>query len=166
MNGRAKLAARGFRRGRGVGGTRHDAYAPRQKIAGPACCSGCGAVYDAGRWSWRARPNACASIVCPACRRIRDRFPAGVLRFEGDLGAREAEILGLLKNVEAREKRDHPLERLMSVRRAGGGLTVETTGLHLARCLAGALERAFHREAEIRFLREQDLVRVTWRAAE
>lgn len=154
--------SKGFRRGRGVGATRKDAYKLDSKLAGTACCTGCGAVYCAGRWSWRARPAEARSITCPACRRIHDRFPAGELRLEGAFLERHDELMGLIRNVEEREKSLHPLERLMSVRRQRGVLVVQTTGMHLARRIADALRRAFHRKATLKFSLGEDFVRVEW----
>jgi NMD protein affecting ribosome stability and mRNA decay len=154
----------GWRRGRGVGGTRHDSYKPRQKLPEPTVCPKCGAVYHKGRWTWAERPAGAGERTCPACRRIADHFPAGCLRILGDLGPREAELLNLVRNQEAAEKAEHPLERLMEIQRDREGLLVTTTGIHLARRIAEALQRAFHEHVEIQYLKEQDLVRVTWQA--
>jgi hypothetical protein len=58
----------------------------------------------------------------------------------------------------------HPLERLMSIRTERGVLVIETTGMHLARRIADAIRRTFHREAELQFQQGEDFVRVLWRA--
>lgn len=157
--------SRGFQRGRGGSG-RHDPYRSDAKLAGPGCCPGCGAVYLAGRWSWRRRPKGARGIECPACTRIRERVPAGILQLEGDLGSRRDELLGLVRNVEERERLQHPLERVIAIRERRGGLQVETTGVHLAQRITGALERAFHRAATLDFAPGEELLRARWIAPE
>lgn len=157
-----RAVSKGFRRGRGEGRERHDPYRSDAKRAGPGCCSGCGAVYLRGRWSWRARPYGARAMECPACARIRERTPAGILVLDGELGERRGELLGLVRNVEERERSQHPLERLMSLRERKDGLHVETTGVHLARRIADALRRTFHAQAEFEFSPGEDLVRVRW----
>ncbi|MCY3000264.1 MAG: BCAM0308 family protein [Planctomycetota bacterium] len=165
MTSAIRSKSRGFQRGRG-GSERHDPYRSDAKLAGPGCCPGCGAVYLAGRWSWRRRPIGARGIECPACARIRERCPAGVLRLDGNLGSRRDELLGLVRNVEERERLQHPLERVIAIRARRGGLVVETTGVHLARRITDALERAFHSAAELDFAPGEELLRARWTAPE
>ena len=158
-----KALTRGPRRGRGVGGTRDDAYLPTKKVAGPVVCPVCRAVCQRGRWSWTPVPDAAAEHECPACRRTRDGMPAGRIRLEGEFGARRAEILSLVLHREAAEKADHPLERIMTISEEPWGLSITTTGVHVARRIAEALRKAWHERIEIRYAKSQDLVRVTWK---
>jgi hypothetical protein len=159
-----RSVSRGFRRGRGEGRERQDSYRRDAKLAGPGCCPGCGAVYLRGRWSWRGRPYGARPIECPACERIRERTPAGILVLDGSLDRRRGELLGLVRNVEERERSLHPLERVMVLRERRDGLYVETTGVHLARRIADALRRSFHIAAALDFARGEELVRVRWPA--
>ena len=55
----------------------HDTYKLRGKLAEPTVCSECGAVFHDGRWQWISRPAGAHEVACPACQRIKDRFPAG-----------------------------------------------------------------------------------------
>lgn len=57
-----------------------DPYPPRQKLDEGTVCPHCGAVYQEGRWQWVARAEDVAEELCSACRRINDKFPAGILR--------------------------------------------------------------------------------------
>lgn len=164
MASAVRSVSRGFRRGRGEGRERQDPYRRDGKLAGPGCCPGCGAVYLRGRWSWRGRPYGARSIECPACERIRERTPAGILTLDGGAANRRAELLGLVHNVEGRERALHPLERVMILRERRDGLYVETTGVHLARRIAEALRRSFHTAAALDFARGEELVRVRWPA--
>jgi NMD protein affecting ribosome stability and mRNA decay len=139
----------------------HDTYRKRAKSAEVLRCPDCGVYCHAGRWSWEAPPGAdLGSTVCPACRRIKDRYPAGTIRLHGELGELRDELLALFRNLEEQEKAEHPLERLMGIVDTKGGLEVTTTGIHVARCIAGALERRFHGKVRIRYPPEQDLVQV------
>jgi hypothetical protein len=155
--------SQGWRRGRGIGSSRHDAYKLPAKLPEPTACPTCGAVWHKGRWTWAAKPDGAHAHVCPACQRIKDRFPAGRLRLEGDFGERKTEILQRVRNVEAAEKADHPLERLMELEVGPSAISITTTGIHLARRIGEALQRTWHEHVEIRYAREESLVRVTWR---
>jgi hypothetical protein len=161
----ARGLARGWRRGRGVGGTRHDAYRPRTKLPEPAVCQKCGAVWHKGRWTWDRVPKGAQEHTCPACLRIAEKQPAGRLRLEGDFTGLKREILRLVRNQEEAETAQHPLERLMGVDQEPWGISITTTGIHLARRIAEALRRTYHERVQIRYLKAQDLVRVVWRHA-
>jgi hypothetical protein len=149
---------------------RHDDHPPRRiqskrpdntrPKAATMECDECGVVFHAGRWSWGAPPlGDVGGGLCPACERIRDRYPAGTIRIPGGLDAQHDELVGLIRNAEQAEKADHPLERLMAVdEQADGGLVVTTTGIHLARAITSKLERRLHREASMRYGEEQNLL--------
>lgn len=142
----------------------HDTYARRSKPAKATVCDACGVVYHGGRWYWGAPPLTDVNAgLCPACERIRDRYPAGTIRLPAAFLEQREEVLGLIRNAEEAEKAEHPLERLMDVEDApDGGLVVRTTGIHLARVITSRLERRFHRQSRIRYPEEQNLVYVDW----
>lgn len=72
----------------------HDPYQSKSKLPDPTVCPHCGAVYHEGRWTWMARPAQAHAALCPACRRIRDAYPAGFLTVRGPfLQAHKQEIL-------------------------------------------------------------------------
>ena len=57
-----------------------DPYQRQQKLHEGTICSQCGAVYHNGRWQWASRPQeGAAEALCSACRRINDKFPAGIV---------------------------------------------------------------------------------------
>jgi len=143
----------------------HDTYARKAKPENTRVCDQCGVVYHAGRWYWGEPPQAdVIGGLCPACERIRDRYPAGTIRLPEDFLAQRDEVLNLIRNAEQAEKAEHPLERLMGVEDEGGGLVVTTTGIHLARAITSKLERRFHKEARIHYPEEQNLIQVSWEA--
>jgi hypothetical protein len=61
----------------------HDSYKLQHKLPEPAVCAECGAFFHAGRWQWGEHPSGASEVVCPACHRIRDRFPAGFVYVGG-----------------------------------------------------------------------------------
>ena len=137
----------------------HDTYACRSKPAQSVVCDRCAVVYHGGRWYWGGPPRTdVRSGLCPACQRIRDRYPAGTIRVGRGIAAHGEEIRGLIANVEQLEKAEHPLERVMDVEESEDGLVVTTTGIHLARRITSRLERRFHRNARIRYPAEQHLI--------
>jgi NMD protein affecting ribosome stability and mRNA decay len=141
----------------------HDSYKTRQKLPEPTRCQDCGAVWHRGRWTWAA-PAADAHVArCPACKRIRDRFPAGFVSLKGRFFAEHRdEVVGRVRHVEAAEKRNHPLQRIMSIEPEGGGLLVTTTDVHLARRIGEALRKAYSGRMEFRYNKADNLLRVSW----
>jgi len=119
----------------------HDSYKAGKKLPEPTRCPDCAAAYINGRWSWASAAAGARQTRCPACQRIHDRFPAGFVRLEGSfLQAHREEILHLIRNHEAKEKAQHPLQRIMAIEEDAEGVTATTTDIHLARDIALALE--------------------------
>ena len=141
-----------------------DPYREARKPHDPTGCPECGASFRDGRWTWRIPPMDAPRAVCPACRRIADDYPAGFLRLEGSFVLEHAdEILGLVHNVETREKNDHPLHRVMAVERDEEGFLITTTEPHLAHALGKALRSAYEGELEATYADGEALLRATWR---
>ncbi|MFC5301349.1 BCAM0308 family protein [Azospira restricta] len=141
----------------------HDSYKMRQKPAEPAVCGDCGAVFHAGRWQWSERPADANEVVCPACARTHDRYPAGFVHLGGPfLAEHRDEVTALLRHREEREKAAHPLARIMAIEPENGGLLVTTTDLHLARDLGEALHHAYRGELEFHYNESEKLLRVHW----
>lgn len=143
----------------------HDPYKPRGQLAEPSVCSDCGVVFSQGRWQWVPEPPAEAEeILCPACRRVRDRVPAGFLTLSGDFfGAHREEILQLIRNKVDSQKAQHPMKRLMEVSDGEEGETVVTfTDVHLPRGVGQAIASAYEGDLEIKYTDEAGIVRATW----
>jgi NMD protein affecting ribosome stability and mRNA decay len=145
-----------------------DPFATKAKLPTPTLCDGCGAVYRRGRWTWGSAPADSARHRCPACRRIAERIPAGVVRIEGKFAkAHRDEIEGRVRNVEQREKPEHALARVMWIEKLPkGGLEVATTDVRLARGIGTALKRAYDGELETIASEATNLLRVSWRRDE
>lgn len=142
---------------------RQDVYRKRGKYTEPTLCGNCGAVFAGGRWSWVAPPKGVVSAMCPACRRIADRFPAGRVELSGDfLRDHRQEILNLVRNAESAEKSERPLERIMAISEESDRTLVTTTGIHVARRIGEALSRSYQGELDCRYGDGEDSIRVTW----
>jgi hypothetical protein len=140
-----------------------DPYVLRGKLPDPSACPSCGAVYRAGRWSWGSPPVDAHPAECPACRRIADDYPAGIVTLRGEFSRdHAAEIQGLVRNLEEHEKSEHPLKRIMSVRAEPDALVVTTTSARLARGIGEALQHAFRGELDYRFSEAESVLRVDW----
>jgi hypothetical protein len=140
-----------------------DSYRQTRKPREPTVCPRCGAVYKAGRWQWGERPAAAHEEMCPACRRINDDFPAGVLTLTGGFLARhQDEIMNLARNQEAFEKSQHPLNRIMKVESAEDRVVITTTDIHLPRRIAEALESAFDGALQFHYDEDGYFVRIDW----
>ena len=65
-----------------------DRYLPRQTPKGIIQCTGCGAFYYRRHWTLNppsgfSYPVHTHPIYCPACMKIKDRFPCGELQLLG-----------------------------------------------------------------------------------
>lgn len=153
----------GARRDRTVQEYQHDTYKLRGKLKEPTVCAECGAVFHKGRWTWGAKPAYAEEIICPACMRIRDKYPKGIVTLKGSFKDEQREqVIGVVKHAEKREKQEHPLSRIMSIDTKPEGLVISTTDTHLPRRMGEALQHAYHGELELHYDQDEDFVRVTW----
>jgi hypothetical protein len=89
-------------------------------------------------------PPARTATVCPACRRVKDRYPAGEITVAGAfVGAHADEIEALIRNTAEKESKEHPLHRIMSLKRRKGSIFVTTTDVHLPHRIGHALKDAW-----------------------
>jgi len=143
---------------------RHDAYLKRLKLSEPTICSQCGAVFSNGRWTWKEEPQNAHKIICPACQRHADHYPAGIIEISGQFYKdNKTEILNLIQNTEKLEKGERPLERLISIKDSAGVTVIKTTGIHLARRIGEALSRAYKGDYSFNYADGEDYIQVFWR---
>lgn len=136
---------------------------PARKLAGPTCCPDCGAVYRRGRWRWEEVPAAPRAQQCPACRRLSADQPAASVTLGGDfLDAHRDEIVARMRACERAESSTRPMQRIIAIAPAGGGLRVTTTDAHLARRIGAALYAAFKGDLEQRHHPRDPRLRVRW----
>jgi NMD protein affecting ribosome stability and mRNA decay len=140
-----------------------DPYKLRKRLHDPTVCPDCSAVYRDGRWSWGAGPADAPRALCAACHRIRDDYPGGTIDLRGAfVAAHRDDILNLARNVEERQKAEHPLQRIMAIADAEGGVRITVTDLNLARAIGDAIHKAHKGTVDYQYLHDESRVRVTW----
>lgn len=141
-----------------------DPYRATERPPEPTFCPTCKAVFSEGRWGWGRKPDESFEQNCPACQRIQDEFPAGYVMIKGEfIKEHRDEIIALLKHKEDREKAEHPLQRIMAIEDVHDGLQVTTTDSHLARGIGEALHDAYKGDLKLRYSRDENLLRATWK---
>jgi NMD protein affecting ribosome stability and mRNA decay len=153
MTAKMKTAAGlGARHDRTVQEYQHDTYKLRGKLKEPTLCTECGALFHKGRWTWAIKPADAEAeeVICPACMRIRDKYPKGFITLKGSFKDEQREqVIGLVNNTEKVEKNEHPLSRIMSIETKPEGLVISTTDTHLPRRIGEALKHAYRGELEL-----------------
>ena len=148
----------------------HDPYYEGKKYPEGTVCAGCGAIYKEGRWVWPEdgkKHKAEEETLCPACRRIRDKYPAGVVYLSGGyLSTHKEEIINLVKNIIEKESERSPLKRLINIEEKDGEIILNFTDDHLARKVGEAVGRAHKGELELKYTEGDKFVTIFWRRAE
>jgi len=144
-----------------------DMYLPRWDPKGVIQCSGCGAFHYRRHWALTLPAGLSSQVqkhlaLCPACRKIQDRFPNGELTLRGiDAGNRQ-EIARILRNEESRAREKNPLERIMRMDAANGGWRVETTTEKLAQRLGRSIKKARGGKLVYKWGHNRKFVRIVW----
>lgn len=145
-----------------------DMYLPRRSPKGIIQCTGCGAFYHRRHWTLAAPPGFIKPlhphpVYCPACKKTKDRYPAGELRMVGLAGTERVAALRLIRNEEERAQEKNPLERIMALTSADGSWRVETTTEKLAQRLGRALKKARGGTVRYQWSHNNKYVRVEWK---
>ncbi|KHF24821.1 BCAM0308 family protein [Solemya velum gill symbiont] len=143
----------------------HDPYMASKKLSEPTVCPRCHVVYSGARWQWKSETPECAyEEVCPACRRIQDKVPAGILTLKGDFfEEHRGEIMRMVHHHIEDQMELHPMKRLMGVVEEDNENSVLLfTDTHLPRSVGEAVEHAFKGELDIHYTKESGIVRVYW----
>jgi NMD protein affecting ribosome stability and mRNA decay len=142
---------------------RHDTYRERGKLTENSSCTQCGALYVNGRWSWKKAAKKVTETVCPACQRIADKYPAGLIEIKGNfIKEHSEELVNLIRNVEKVEKSEHPLERIMTMTELKDHTLVTTTGVHIARRIGEALSRSYAGDYSFQYADAEKSIRISW----
>lgn len=151
------------RRDRLVKEKRHDTYREGGKWPEPTICTECKAVFTQGRWTWKEEPLNPKRVICPACQRIRDNYPAGRLVITGDfIRKHRSEILNLIHNEEEKERGEHALERIMNIEEDGEQTVITTTGIHIARRIGEAVAKAYQGELDFQYGDGEKTIKLKW----
>ncbi len=157
------LKARFGRKDRLIKQKRGDAYQETSNLPEPTVCTKCKALFVGGRWTWKAPPENTKQTICPACRRISDNYPAGIITIKGQFFHEHKDnILNLIKNVEKQEKSERPLERIMKITHEKDQTLVTTTGVHIARRIGEAISKSYKGNLSFHYADADKSIRLSW----
>jgi NMD protein affecting ribosome stability and mRNA decay len=150
--------------------TSSDPYIPEEGPPALSLCESCHALYHNKRWYLDVAAFEAAKaggdfhwVTCPACQKIAERYPEGIVTLRGDyFWDHEEEIRNILKNEEEKAMAKNPLERIIRMEREGNDLVIETTEEKLAEHLGRALHKAHQGELKVSWTEEHSVCRVTW----
>lgn len=145
---------------------RHDTYQHKRKWTSPSVCKNCGVLYKDGRWQWAETHEKVEETTCPACQRIKDDYPAGRVFLSGNFfNDHYEELMNMIRNEERLEKGEHPMERIMQIRKDPdnpGQTLITTTGIHMARRIGDKLYYAYEGDLDYHYEDDEKYMMVTW----
>jgi len=141
-----------------------DVYLPKRGLPENALCKGCGLFYHNKRWQLEAiHAKPSCEVLCPACQRMEDHNPAGVVTLSGPyLASHKTEILNTIRHEEAKSREKNPIGRIMEIKEEGGQITVTTTEDKLAQKLGREVYKSQRGELHYQWSHDQNMVRVDW----
>lgn len=142
-----------------------DVYQEKGGVKGASYCS-CGAVFSNKRWFFEESGtdrHEGHELVCPACRRIADHNPAGIVSLGGDFFAdHENEIQNLINNTAQGAVAKNPLGRVMDINKEKDGITITTTDVKLAQKIGREVFKSHGGQLQFIWSHAEAPVRVTW----
>lgn len=141
-----------------------DVYLPKRGLPEGAVCKGCGISYHNKRWQTESVQAAqSCEVLCPACQRMEDHNPGGVVTLSGPyLASHKEEILNGIKQQEAKSREKNPIGRIMEIKEDAGKITVTTTEDKLAQKLGREVYKSQKGELHYQWSHDQRMVRVDW----
>ena len=137
------------------------------RYSDPTICPKCGVIYHNKRWFFDEEKKEyfnekSTKKLCPACRKIKDRFPMGVVLIEAEyLKDKKEEIRNHIMNIEKKEKINNPLGRIMTIKNSGKNKwNIETTTEHLAMTIGRSVAKTFGGETKFSFSKDEKFIRV------
>ena len=102
-------------------------------------------------------------LICPACRRIADQNPAGIVSLRGEFfEEHKGEIDNLINNTVQAVMVRNPLGRVMNTSIENDVVTITTTDAKLAEKLGRDIFKAYAGELQINWGQADNPVRVDW----
>jgi len=142
-----------------------DVYRSKDGVSGAVYCQ-CGAVFSNKRWHLTEQgtiPSGEQRVVCPACRRIADRNPAGIVTLKGSFfAAHGAEIDNLIRNTSEAAAMKNPLGRIMEINREKEGVTITTTDVKLAQKIGREVYKSHGGDLQFTWSKAVGPVRISW----
>ncbi len=148
-----------------------DPYIPFKGWKEPTVCPICSALYLKKRWQFNdnllydlKQKKEIFSHKCPACRKIEDNYPMGIIDISGKfVSEHRDELVNLIRSEERHAKEKNPLERIMKMEKKNGGIHVEVTCESLALRIARILKRAYKGEHEYSLSDGDKYITIVWR---
>jgi len=128
-------------------------------------CPKCGIVLENGRWQLPEKLHlGIGERVCPACQRIEDKNPGGLLTLRGEFVKRyRSEILRIVYKKLEEQKNKNPINRLMQLEEVSKATVVMSFTDQLTPLgLGKAIKKQFHGDLDIRQGKGGGVVRVNW----
>lgn len=150
--------------------TSGDPYIVKTRNNHMAVCKKCHTVYYKKRWyidedlyEKKLLMKKTERVVCPACRKIKDNFPGGIVKLRGAfLKAHKDEIINLIRNEEERARGFNPLERIIKIIDVNNELEITTTNEKLAQRIGKSLHKAYQGKIEYKWSNDTKLLRANW----
>ena len=147
-----------------------DVYLSAEGKEEAVVCTGCKATFWGKRWFSEGSEGAKlppghmpGKVVCPACQRMKDNNPAGVVTLSGDyLVKHEEVILNAVRNIEAKTRAKNPLARIMEIGQERKVLTISTTDEKLAEKLGKEIYKSHSGKLGLQWSEDESFVRVNW----
>jgi len=148
-----------------------DPYIPLKSPSDVGACPKCHSIRRNKRWypagkEFAALTRKTGAVVverCPACRKIADGFPSGVVLLRGGyLRDHRDEILKLIRNEERRAMGFNPLERIISVTEQADRMEITTTDEKLAQRIGRQVRKACGGAVSYKWSEDSKLLRVAW----
>ena len=137
-----------------------------------AICKKCHAIYHKKRWFFdkavyeeNINKKITQKVLCPACQKIKDKFPGGIIILKGEFLKNKEErdeVLGLVKNEEELAKSINPLARIIEIRKKASEINITTTNEKLAQRLGRAIYKAHKGKVKYNWSHDVKLLRVDW----
>ncbi|MGQ9456239.1 MAG: BCAM0308 family protein [Armatimonadota bacterium] len=150
-----------------------DPYIPREHVPDGTKCELCGSIAQGGHWHLledyqlpvqkEGSRSYMHETLCPACRKIQDHVPGGIVRITGSfVWDHEEEVMNLIRNEAIKAMGLNPLERIMSLEYVDNAIEITTTNEKLAQKIGRALHKAYSGTIEYKWSEDTKLARVSW----
>lgn len=154
--------------------TEKDPYLNRIDPVDLSVCRDCGSLYHGKKWiaadqitselGTRAAKREESNVYCPACQKIKDKYPEGFVTIQGGfVKEHREEILRLINNKQEMASSFNPLEKIMEIRETRGGkIEITTTTDKFAQRIGKILKKTFNGSTEYKWSEDTKLARVIW----
>ena len=149
-----------------------DPYLPKKTAPSLSVCPECRAICRNKRWYLdereyalltRKKGSATVRRRCPACRKIADGFPSGLVSLRGGfVREHREEIRNLVRNEEKRAMSFNPLSRIIEWKEHEDGIELSTTAEKLAQRIGKEVQKACSGTVEYKWSEDAKLLRVNW----